>query len=584
MSPDYDVIVIGSGFGGSVTALRLSEKGYRVGVLEQGARWRPEDYPPDSVPMRKTLWQPYFGLTGPLRITVLKNVAIQSAVGVGGGSLVYGNVLYEPLEQFYNDPQWASITDWKAELAPYYDQAERMLGVATNPRLTAADDVFKAIADDLGIADTFHPTQVGAFFGEPGKTVSDPYFGGIGPDRAGCVFCGRCINGCAHNAKNTLDRNYLHLAEKAGAQVHPMTTVVDVHESPAGGYQVETVHTGRWVRKQHRTWSADQVVFSAAALGTQNLLHRLLANGSLPRISARLGELARTNSEVTLIATSRTRTDLAQGVAGTSSIHPDANTHIEAFRIGKGSNWGYLLTTTLVDGDRHRLAKWVLTNLRHPSAFARSFNARRASERSISLLVMQDLNNSLTTYLKRGLFGTKLNSRQGRGAPNPNWNPVANDVVRRAATKIDGDPRGYYFDVLNRPTTAHFIGGCPIGDSPATGVVDPYQRLYGYPGLHIIDGSTIPANLGVNPALTITALSERAVALWPNKGEPDPRPPLGSAYRGFRRSGRTIRSCPKAHRPRFASQQADPVAEPPPDQAYRRRRLRCRYPAEMRWA
>jgi cholesterol oxidase len=203
---------------------------------------------------------------------------------------------------------------------------------------------------------------------------------------------------------------------------------------------------------------------------------------------------------------------------------------IEAFRVGKGSNWGYLLTTTLVDGDRHRLAKWVLTNLRHPTAFARSFNARRASERSISLLVMQDLNNSLTTYLKRGLFGTKLNSRQGRGAPNPNWNPVANDVVRRAATKIDGDPRGYYFDVLNRPTTAHFIGGCPIGDSPATGVVDPYQRLYEYPGLHIIDGSTITANLGVNPALTITAQSERAVALWPNKGEPDPRPALGSTY------------------------------------------------------
>jgi cholesterol oxidase len=195
------------------------------------------------------MWQPYFGLTGPLRITVLKNVAIQSAVGVGGGSLIYGNVLYEPPEQFYNDPQWASITDWKAELAPYYDQAKRMLGVATNPRLTAADDVFKAIADDLGIADTFHPTQVGAFFGEPGKTVSDPYFGGIGPDRAGCVFCGRCINGCAHNAKNTLDRNYLYLAEKAGAQVHPMTTVVDVHESPAGGYQVETVHTGRWTSK-----------------------------------------------------------------------------------------------------------------------------------------------------------------------------------------------------------------------------------------------------------------------------------------------------------------------------------------------
>jgi cholesterol oxidase len=217
-------------------------------------------------------------------------------------------------------------------------------------------------------------------------------------------------------------------------------------------------------------------------------------------------------------------------VAGTSSIHPDANTHIEAFRVGKGSNWGYLLNTTLVDGDRHRLAKWVLTNLRHPTAFARSFNARRASDRSISLLVMQDLNNSLTTYLKRGLFGAKMTSRQGVGAPTPNWIPVGNDVVRRAAPKLGGDPRGWYFDVVNRPTTAHFLGGCPIGDSPTTGVVDPYHRLYGYPGLHIIDGSTITANLGVNPALTITALSERAVALWPNKGEPDPRPPLGSTY------------------------------------------------------
>jgi cholesterol oxidase len=530
MSPDYDVIVIGSGFGGSVTALRLSEKGYRVGVLEQGARWRPQDYPPGRVPLRKTLWQPVFGFFGPARITVLQNVTIQSAVGVGGGSLIYGNVLYEPTEQFFKDPQWASITDWKAELAPYYDQAKQMLGVVTNPRLTPADHVFMSIANDLGIADTFHPTQVGVHFGEPGKTEPDPYFGGIGPDRAGCIFCSGCLSGCPNSAKNTLEQNYLYLAEKAGAQVHPMTTVVDVRESEGGGYRVDTVRTGSRVRKQHQTWHADQVVFSAAALGTLNLLHRLRANGSLPRISARLGELARTNSEAGLIATSRTRRDLAQGVTGTSSIHPDAHTHIEAFHVGKGVDWPFLLSTPLVDGDRHRLAKWALTNLRHPRAFARSLNARRASEKTISLLVMQDLDNSLTTYLKRGLLGVKLASRQGRGTPNPNWIPVANDIARRAAAKLDGDPRGYYFDVFNRPTTAHFIGGCPIGDSPVSGVVDPYQRLYGYPGLHIVDGSVIAANLGVNPALTITALSERAVALWPNKGELDPRPALGSGY------------------------------------------------------
>ncbi|MBV8862507.1 MAG: GMC family oxidoreductase [Mycobacterium sp.] len=530
MSPDYDVIVIGSGFGGSVSALRLSEKGYRVGVLEQGARWRPQDYPPGKLPLRKALWQPQFGGFGPVQTTVMKNVVIQSAVGVGGGSLIYGNVLYEPTDQFYNDPQWASITDWKTELAPYFDQAKRMLGVATNPRLTPADHVFKSIADDLGIAETFHPTKVGVHFGEPGKIAPDPYFGGLGPDRAGCIFCSQCISGCPNNAKNTLEQNYLYLAEKAGAQIHPMTTVVDVRQLPGGGYQVETVHSGRRVRKRHRAWHADQVVFSAAALGTQNLLHRLRANGSLPRISARLGELARTNSEVGLIATSRTRTDLAQGVTGTSSIHPDAHTHIEAFHVGKGNDWPFLLTTTLVDGDRHRLIRWALSNVRHPRAFARSFNARRASEKSISLLVMQDVDNSLTTYLKRGLWGTKLASRQGRGEPNPNWIPVANDITRRVAAKLDGDPRSSYFDIFNRPTTYHFIGGCPIGDSATTGVVDPYQRLYGYPGLHVIDGSTIAANLGVNPALTITAQSERAVALWPNKGERDPRPPVGATY------------------------------------------------------
>jgi cholesterol oxidase len=531
MSPDYDVIVIGSGFGGSVTALRLSEKGYRVGVLEKGARWRPEDFPPNAEQTRKAAWRPRFGMVGPLQLTALKNALVQSIVAVGGGSLTYGGVLYEPLEQFYKHPQWASITDWRAELATYYDQAKRMLGVATNPRLTPADEVLKSVADDLGVADTFRPTDVGVFFGEPGETVPDPYFGGAGPDRAGCIFCSQCMTGCPHNAKNTTEHNYLYLAEKAGAQIHPMTTVVNVRESPDGGFLVDSERSGRWLRKQRRSWSADQVVFAAAGIGTQNLLHRLRANGSLPRISPRLGELARTNSEVGLIATSRARTDLAQGISGTSSMQPDANTQVEAFHAGKGSNSAFALSTTLVDGDRHRLSRWFLTNLRHPTAFARPLDVRKAAERSVILLVMQDLDNSLTTYRRRGLFGGKMQSRQGAGAPNQDWIPVANDVTRRAAAKLSGDPRASYFDLIGRPTTAHFIGGCVIGDSPDTGVVDPYQRLYGYPGLHIIDGSTIPANLGANPALTITAMSERAVALWPNKGEPDPRPPLGASYR-----------------------------------------------------
>lgn len=261
MGADYDVIVIGSGFGGSVTALRLSEKGYRVGVLEKGARWRAEDFPPNSWHLRKSMWRPYFGMIGPSQLTVLNNVFIVSGVGVGGGSLIYGNVLYEPLEGFYEDPQWASITDWKAELAPHYDQAKRMLGVATNPRLTPSDEVLKSVADDFGVAHTFHLTRVGVFFGVPGKTVPDPYFGGAGPDRAGCVFCTRCMSGCSNNAKNTTERNYMYLAERAGAQIHPMTMVVDVREGPGGGYDVETVRSGRWTRRQRRTWRADQVVF-----------------------------------------------------------------------------------------------------------------------------------------------------------------------------------------------------------------------------------------------------------------------------------------------------------------------------------
>jgi cholesterol oxidase len=417
-------------------------------------------------------------------------------------------------------------------LAPFYDQAKRMLGVTTNPRLTPSDEVLKAVADDLGVGHTFHPTEVGVFFGEPGKTVSDPYFGGVGPDRAGCIFCAQCMTGCPNNAKNTMERNYLYLAEQAGAQIHSMTRVIDVRERPGGGYQIETARSGRWVRKERRTFTADQVVFSAAALGTQNLLHRLRSSGSLPRISLRLGELSRTNSEAMPVATSRTRTDFAEGIVGTSSIHPDANTHVEAFRYGKGSNTVALMFgTTLIDGDRHRLVKWLLTNLRHPIAFVRGFNVRRSSERTVVFLVMQDLNNSLTTYLKRGMFGMKMTSRQGSGEANPNWIPVANDIARRAAKKIGGDPRGSIGDIVNKPMTAHFIGGCPIGDSADTGVVDPYQRLYGYPGLHVIDGSTITANLGVNPSLTITAQSERAIAFWPNKGEQDPRPKLGSVYR-----------------------------------------------------
>ncbi len=527
---DYDVIVIGSGFGGSVSALRLTEKGYRVGVLEAGRRWRSEDFPKTNWRLRDSIWAPKLGLTGTQRISLLGKCTLFSAAGVGGGSLIYGNTLYEPLDNFWADPHWSHITDWKAELAPYYDQAKRMLGVAENPRMTPADEVLREIAGEFGVADTFHPTNVGVFFGEPGVEVDDPYFGGAGPRRSGCIHCAGCFVGCPHNAKNSTTTNYLYLAEQGGAEVHPLTTVNDVQPLPGGGYEVSTVRSDRWLRKGARRFTAEQVVFSAAALGTQKLLHQLKDSGSLPNVSARLGELSRTNSEAVLSMSSRSRYDFAQGVAITSSIHPEPNTHIEVCRYGKGQNALFPMTAPLVDGGRMRLLRFLLILLMHPMRFLRSLRIHRASERSVILLVMQSLDNSLTSFGKKGLFGYRLKTRQGTGEPNPDWIPLAHDVARRYAKKIDGDAFGMYADAFNVPSTAHYIGGCVMGLTPDDGVLDPYQRLFGHPGLHVVDGSAVSANLGVNPSLTITAQAERAMAFWPNRGEADPRPELGSAY------------------------------------------------------
>ncbi|MQA63583.1 MAG: FAD-binding protein [Actinophytocola sp.] len=526
---DYDVVVIGSGFGGSVTALRLTEKGYRVGVLESGRRWNPEDYPKTNWNVRKAIWAPKLGLTGPQRISILGKCAVFSGAGVGGGSLIYGNTLYEPLDAFYTDRQWEHITDWRAELAPYYDQAQRMLGVERNPRMTPADDVIREVARDMGVEDTFHPTNVGVFFneGREGEEVDDPYFGGAGPRRRGCQHCARCFTGCPHNSKNTTTTNYLYLAEQGGAEVHPLTTVTAVRPLPGGGYAVRTHRSDRRIRKGKRTFTAEQVVFAAAALGTQKLLHKLAGDGTLPKLSPRLGELTRSNSEAIINVVSRKRHDFAQGIAITSSIHPEADTHVEVCRYGEGQNALFGMSTPMIDGGAFRFLRYLLAIVRHPLVFLRSLNAHRASEKSVILLVMQSLDNSLTSYLRRG----RLRTKQGSGEPNPEWLPVAHDVARRFGKKVDGDTHGLIMDVFNIPATAHYIGGCVIGDSPESGVVDAYQRVYGHPGLHVADGSAISANLGVNPSLTITAQAERAMAFWPNKCEADPRPDLGTAYR-----------------------------------------------------
>jgi cholesterol oxidase len=529
----YDVLVVGSGFGGSVTALRLTEKGYKVGVLEAGRRFTDDEFAKTSWRVRKFVYAPRLGLYGIQRIHLLPDAVVLCGAGVGGGSLVYANTLYVPPTEFFEDPQWAGITEWERELKPFYDQASRMLGVTPTPHRTPLDDVFAEVAEDMGVGHTFKLTPVGVFFGE-GKGVPspDPFFGGVGPAREGCMECGSCMTGCRHNAKNTLPKNYLGLAEAAGATVHPLTTVQIVRPRAQGGYAVETVRTGPMMRGR-RTFTADHVVVAAGTFNTQRLLHRMRDDGFLPRISARLGLLSRTNSESIVGAVStRKDTDFTRGVAITSSFFPDERTHIEPVRYGKGSNLMSLLATVMTDGVEGvpRWKVWAKQMASDPKTAARSFGVHRWSEKGAIALVMQSVDNSLTVRGVKGKLGFRLTSKQGDGEPNPTWIPAGNEASRRIAEKIDGFPMGQIGDLIDAPMTAHFVGGCCIGADPDSGVIDGYQRVFGHEGLHIVDGSAVSANLGVNPSLTITAQAERAMALWPNKGEVDPRPSLGSAY------------------------------------------------------
>lgn len=549
MKPDFDVLIIGSGFGGSVSALRLTEKGYRVGVLEAGRRFADEDFAKTSWNLRKFLWAPRLGCYGIQRIHPLRDVLILAGAGVGGGSLNYANTLYVPPEPFFADSQWAGITDWRSELMPHYEQAKRMLGVVTNPTFTDADRIIKEVADEMGCGDTFVPTPVGVFFGPdgtktPGKKVPDPYFGGVGPERTGCLECGCCMTGCRYGAKNTLLKNYLGLAESAGAQVIPMTTVKGFEQRPDGLWQVRTVRTGSWVRRDRRTFTASYLILAAGTWGTQHLLFKMRDKGKLPRLSQRLGVLTRTNSE-SIVGAGRLEVspdlNLTHGVAITSSIHPTSDTHIEPVRYGKGSNAMGLLQTLMTDGpgpegpDETYVPRWrqlLDAAGEDPRKMLRLLNPRQWSERTMIALVMQHLDNSITTFTKRGRLGIRwYSSKQGHGQPNPSWIPVGNEVTRRIAAKIDGVAGGTWGELFNIPLTAHFLGGAVIGDSPERGVIDPYHRVYGYPSLLVVDGAAISANLGVNPSLSITAQAERAASLWPNKGEVDQRPLQGDEYR-----------------------------------------------------
>ncbi|MFC0526378.1 FAD-dependent oxidoreductase [Phytohabitans kaempferiae] len=535
----YDVVVIGSGFGGSVAALRLAEKGYSVAVLEAGRRFADDEFPQTSWRARRFLWAPGLGCYGIQRITLLRSargqagagVLVLSGAGVGGGSLNYANTLYEPLPAFYDDPQWRGITDWRAELAPHYDQAKRMLGVTTYPMETAADRAMRAVAERMGVGHTYRPTPVGVHIGRPGERVVDPYFGGVGPERTGCLHCGSCMTGCRHGAKNTLVKNYLWLAERLGVEVHPLTTAVSVRPS-GSGYRIETVRTGAWLGRRRRVFEAEQVLFAAGALGTQRLLHAMKASGTLPHLSDRVGALTRTNSEAILGAgvlrpdARRRGLDFTEGVAITSSFHPDEQTHIEPVRYGRGSNVMGLLQSALVDGGPRRPLRWLRMIAGRPLLYLRLLSVRDWSSRTVIALVMQAADNSLTTHYRRG----RLRTTPGHGAPSPTWIPAGNEAVRLLAEEIGGVPGGAVTEAFNVPLTAHILGGAAIGATPDEGVVDAYHRVFGHPGLHVVDGAAVAANLGVNPSLTIAAQAERAMSFWPNRGEPDPRPALGSAY------------------------------------------------------
>ncbi|MDF0531466.1 GMC family oxidoreductase [Tsukamurella sp. 8F] len=533
---DFDVLVVGSGFGGSVTALRLTEKGYRVGVLEAGRRFRDAEFAKTSWDVKKFVWAPALGSYGIQRIHLLRDCVILAGAGVGGGSLNYANTLYKPPAPFFEDPQWSSITDWHDELSPYYDQARRMLGVVRNPHMTPSDEIIKAVADDMGVGDTFIQTPVGVYFGEPGETAPDPYFGGVGPDRTGCIECGECMTGCRHGAKNTLLKTYLALAERGGAEIVPMTTVIGLHERGDGVWEVTTKRTGSRLKRHRHTLTARHVVLAAGTWGTQNLLHSLKDTGALPKLSDALGRLTRTNSESILSAVRYSidpDLDLTRGVAITSSFYPSPDTHVEPVRYGKGSNAMGVLQTLMTDGGG-RTPRWLRflgTAARHPVDLARVLFVKGWSERTVIALVMQSLDNSITTFTKRGPFGRHLSSRQGHGEPNPTWIPLGNEATRRISQKVDGVPAGTWGEVFNIPMTAHFLGGCAIGADREHGVIDAYHRVHGYPTLSIVDGSAVSANLGVNPSLTIAAQAERAAALWPNKGENDMRAPQAEGYR-----------------------------------------------------
>lgn len=518
----WDYLIVGSGFGGSVSALRLAEKGYRVLVLEKGRRFAPDDFPNSNWNLRRWLWWPALGLRGFFQMSFLRHVTVLSGVGVGGGSLVYANTLPIPPDPFFEAPSWKDLADWKGELAPHYATAKRMLGAAENPFRTPADDVLEDVARELGRADGFATTPVGVFFGESGETVPDPYFEGKGPERTGCTACGRCMIGCKVGAKNTLDRNYLYLAEQRGAEVHAETEVTRIRPLADGGYHVDA----RVRRREPVTFQARNVILSGGVLGTLDLLLSLRDSGDLPDLSPRLGEYVRTNSESLLgVVSTRTDRDFSEGIAITSILHTDDHSHVEPVRYPAGSGFFRLLCLPAPRGRTllGRLFGLVGAFLRRPLRVLRSYLVWDWAKRTVILLYMRTLEGHLSVARGRSLgtgFRKGLTTRLAEGPAPVAAIPEANDIADRVAERIHGVAHAMLTETaLGAPTTAHILGGCSMGASADRGVIDHRHRVFGYEGMYVIDGSAISANPGVNPSLTITALAERAMSFIPPKDE-----------------------------------------------------------------
>ena len=523
---DYDWIVVGSGFGGSVSALRLAEKGYSVGVIECGRRYEDEDFAKSTWRIRRYYWLPRLGMRGIFRLSTFRDILVVSGSGVGGGSLGFANTLYRARPSFFTHPQWDGLAeDWDSELRPHYDTAERMLGVTTYEGRGPADELLHRYAVETGVAETWTNTRVGVFFGPAGEEVPDPYFGGEGPPRTGCVRCGQCMIGCRYGAKNTLMKNYLWFAEKLGVKIHSERQVVDIRpvgsEDGAEGYELATERAGAIFRRRRRTFRARGVVLAAGALGTNKLLRNAKHRSSLPKLSGRLGHLVRTNSESILAVTAPDSSrDFAKSIAITSSIYPDPDTHVEVVTYGKGGDSVSRLFT-LMTGDGTRLTRpilWMGQIIRHPLKFLRILWPVGWSERTVILLVMQSLDNAMRLIPKRKLFGrgVRIQTQQDPERPNPTFIPAANKVAEWFAKETGGIAQSGLTEALgNTPTTAHILGGAVIGSDPETGVIDPEHRVFGYENLLVCDGSAVPANPGVNPSLTITAMAERAMAAIP---------------------------------------------------------------------